>query len=315
MEKFKKLFTGREVSVGVSKQLLEDKLKCLRLYRCFREAGDVTMCISIEDTTHFSKQQINLYNTRLSLSDLECLTIFLACSSHKEWQFLNLWSCHIQDHGLQILQRGLRSSDVTITELALGFNNLTAVSSSAISDLTISCRVKILWISYNKTVGEDDRLYRIITDDSSMLEELFMGDVNLSSSGAIKLFTALSETKKLRVLHTAGSSNITDEACDVIIMAMKKNTSLVELNIRHNPIAISGECAQLIVQALQYNNTLQQLYLNDGYPDDVKEKIRSLEKEVNKKRETHGSQHVAILKVKFNLWVQNLHYNTNIVEC
>ena len=58
--------------------------------------------------------------------------------------------------------------------------------------------------------------------------------------------------------------------------------------MHNNPI--SGECAQLIVQALQYNNTLQQLYLNIGYPYDVKEKIRSLKEEVNKKRETRGCQ-------------------------
>ena len=287
MEKFKKLFTGREEGpVGISKQLLNDKIKCLRMYYCFQEAGDVTMCKSIEDATQLDKQQINLSYTRLSPSDLECLTIFLTCSSHKEWKELKLYSCHIQDHGLQILQHGLRSSDVTITELDLRFNDLTAVSSSAISDLTISCRVKTLWISYNKTVGEDDRLYRIITDDSSMLEVLIMNDVNLSSSGAIKLFTALSEAKKLRELWI-NYNNITDEACDVIIMAMKKNISLVKLYMNNNPI--SGECAQLIVQALQYNNTLQQLYLN-GYPDDVKKKIRSLEEEVNKKRKTRGCQ-------------------------
>ena len=286
MDRFKTFVTGREESlVAIPQQLLDDKIKCLRMYYCFQEAGDVTMCKSIEDTTQLDKQQINLNYTRLSPSDLECLTIFLACSSHKEWKKLNLLGSCIQDHGLQILQHGLRSSNVTITVLDLVLNGLTAVSSSAISDLTISCRVKTLWISYNKIVGEDDRLYRIITDDSSMVEELIMEDVNLSSSGAIKLFTALSEAKKLRELHI-DSNNITDEACDVIIMAMKKNTSLVTLYMHNNPI--SGDCVQLIVQALQYN-TLQELYLN-YYTDDVKEKIRSLKEKVNKKRETHGCQ-------------------------
>ncbi len=287
MGRFKKLFTGREDSVGIPQQLLNDKIKCLRMYRGFQEAGDVTMCKSIEDATQLDKQKIDLSNTRLSPSDLECLTIFLTCSSHKEWKRLNLSWCYIQDHGLQILQRGLRSSNVTITELCLDYNDLTAVSSSAISDLTISCRVKMLWISRNKTVGEDDRLYRIITDDSSMIEELFMYNVKLSSSGAIKLFTALSEAKKLRVLWIY-NNDITDEACDAIIMAMKKNTSLVTLDMLNNPI--SGECAQLIVQALQYNNTLHQLWLNREYPYDVKEKIRTLKEEVNKKRITHGFQ-------------------------
>ena len=70
MEKFEKLFTSREGSVGVSKQLLESKFKCLRMYRCFQEAGDIAMCKCIEDATQLGKQQIDLSGTRLSPSDL-----------------------------------------------------------------------------------------------------------------------------------------------------------------------------------------------------------------------------------------------------
>ena len=291
MEKFKKFLTGRQDSVGISQQLLSDKIKCLRMYYCFQEAGDLEMCKSLEQRTMLDKQQIDLRLTRLSPSDLERLTTFLTCSSHKEWKMLDLSFCDIQDHGLQILQRGLRSSNVIITKLMIWFNDLTAVSSSAISDLTISCRVKILHIDGNYTVGEDDRLYRILTDHSSMVEELYMYYTNLSSSAAIKLFTSLSEAKKLRILDIA-YNDITDEACDAIIMAMKKNTSLVELYMYHNPI--SGECAQLIVEALQYNNSLQLLYLNSDYRDDVKGKIRSLEEEIYKKRTTHGSCQVKL---------------------
>ena len=291
MEKFKKFLTGRQDSVGISQQLLSDKIKCLRMYYCFQEAGDLEMCKSLEQRTMLDKQQIDLRLTRLSPSDLERLTTFLTCSSHKEWKMLDLSFCDIQDHGLQILQRGLRSSNVIITKLMIWFNDLTAVSSSAISDLTISCRVKILHIDGNYTVGEDDRLYRILTDHSSMVEELYMYYTNLSSSAAIKLFTSLSEAKKLRILDIA-YNDITDEACDAIIMAMKKNTSLVELYMYHNPI--SGECVQLIVEALQYNNSLQLLYLNSDYRDDVKGKIRSLEEEINKKTTTHGSCQVKL---------------------
>ena len=305
MEKLKMLFTGRGEgdTIGVSKQLLENKFKCLRIYRCFQEAGDTIMCKSIEDATQLDKQIIDLYNTRLSPSDLECLAIFLTSSSKKEWKWLTLWGCHIRDHGLQILQHGLRSSNVTITELMLTDNDLTAVSSSSISDLTISFRVKILQIGKNKTVGEDDRLYRIITDDSSMVEGLYMNSTDLSSSGAIKLFTALSEAKKLRELYI-NNNDISDEACDAIIMAIKKNTSLVKLVTRPNPI--SGECAQLIVQALQYNSTLQELNLNSNYPDDVKKKIKSLEEEVNKKRRTHGCQVKLEIDFAFHIMIYSI---------
>ena len=76
-------------------------------------------------------------------------------------------------------------------------------------------------------------------------------------------------------------------------MAMK-NTSLVELYMHDNPI--SGECAQLIVQALQHNNTLQILWLPGSYCEDVKEMIRLSAEEVNKKRESRDCQ------VKLEIW-------------
>ena len=292
MDKFQKIITGKEEdSVGISQELLGNKIKCLRIYHSFQQAGDKVMCKYIEDAASLHKPEINLnfYNTRLSPSDLECLTIFLACSSRKEWNWINLNGCHIQDHGLKILHHGLRNSDVTITHLWLSSNDLTAVSSSAISDLTISCRVKKLYVGDNSvnTIGEDNRLYKIITNPSSMLEVLDMSHSNLSSSAAIKLFTVLSEANKLKALWINGNS-ITDEAHDAIIMAMKKNNSLVELYMYKNPI--SGECAQFIVQALQYNNTLRELWLNEDYFDDVKKKIGILQEEVNKRRRTHGCQ-------------------------
>ena len=263
-----RLFTGGEGSGGISKQLLQHKFKCLRMYRCFQEAGDMVMCKSIEDTTQLGKQIINLNDTRLSHSDVECLAIFLSSSSHKEWKILDLRGCHIQDHGLQILQRGISSGNVTITELQLWSNDLTAVSSSAISDLTISCKVKKLDIRFNNIDGEDDRLYRIITDQCSMVEWLKMSNNNLSSNGAIKLFTALSDGKKLRELWIE-YNNITDEACDAIIMAMMKG-SLVTLHMDHNPI--SEEC---LLQAVEYHDTL-----NKQWIDKIIMLIRSLVEKV-----------------------------------
>ena len=141
-------------------------------------------------------------------------------------------------------------------------------------------------IGGNNTVGEDERLYSIISDPSSELEELYMGSTKLTSNVANKLFVMLNDTKKLKILCIDGN-NITDEACDAIVMAVKKNVSLVKLHMHYNPI--SGECAQLIVPALQHNNTLQQLYF-PRYSDYVEKKIRRLAAEVIKKRESYSCQ-------------------------
>ena len=298
-QRFKGFITGQQVAIA--SRFLDDKLKCLRLFQCCFEAGNEEICRSIENAKSFNCKKIciNISSdknvcTRLSPSDVECVTVFLTCSTPKEWKELNLCLCYIQDHGVHILHQGLKSCDVTITTLWLNNNNITKCSSFAISDIVIKCRVKVLNISGNKTIGEDERLYSLISDPSSTVEKLYMYSTKLSSNGAIKLFNALSKGKKLRVLWIS-SNNITDEVCDSITMALQKNTSLVELWMYHNPI--SGECAQLITQALHHNNTLQLLSL-PLYPQDIKEKIRLSVEEVNKNRESRQCQ--VKLEIKFN---------------
>ena len=291
---FRQQFKGYLTGTQVINRFVDDDLKCFRLFRCFFEAGDKKMCRSIEiETSSNNIIRINdptdhYRGTRLSPSDVESVTVFLTCSSHKEWQELDLQHCYIQDHGVNILHRGLTSCNlsstpVTIISLDLSYNGLTELSSSDISDITISCGIKSLNISGNKTVGEDEKLYAIISDHFSMLMALYMEFTKLSSSGLIKLFTALSDATNLKLLRIANNDiNLTDEACDAIIMAMKKNISLVKLSMYDN--SISEECAQLIVQGLQHNNDLQWLILPTNYSQYVKSIISSLAVQVNEKR-------------------------------
>ena len=286
-QRFKGVITGKQVE----NRFVEDEIKCFRLFRCFFEAGDKEICKSIEDAKPFNSKIIEITKARLSASDVECVTVFLTCSSYKEWNMLSLNKCYIQDSGLQMLHRGLLSCDVTFITLELRKNGLTKSSSSAISDITINCRVKRLNISGNKTISEDEKLYSVISDPTSMLEVLYISSTKLSSNSAIKLFTALSEGKKLKVLGIA-YNNVTDEACNTITLAMQKNASLVELYMHANPI--SGKSIQLIVQALQRNNTLKLLYLCFDYSENDKRGIRSSVENVNKKRESRQK-----LEIKF----------------
>ena len=192
----------------VANRFYYDQVKSFHLFQCYFEAGDKEICRSIENSKIFSSKKIRINSIidddnmlRLSLHDVECLTIFLSCSSHKAWQILDLSYCYIQDYGIHILHYGLTSCDVIITRLDLTSNGLIELSSSAIIDIIIrlSCRVKELIIALNKTsIGENERLHCIISDPSSLLEMLNLNHTELSTIGAIKLFTAMSESKKLR---------------------------------------------------------------------------------------------------------------------
>ena len=252
----------------VANRFINDKLKCFYLFRRFFEAGDEEISRSIEDKIT-SKDKIICINDNyvvdydsiiytLSLSDVECVAFFLTHSLHMQWKEINLQGCYIQDHGIQILNRGLTNFNVVITRLVLSHNGLTESSSSDIRDITIRCKVKELDIGGNSRVGEDEKLYSIIYDPSSMLKVLRICSANLSSSAAIKLFTLLSEGNKLSELQIS-NNNITDEVYNAVINLMEKTVSLVSLAMYWNPI--SRECKQQIIGAFKYYNTISYLYI------------------------------------------------------
>ena len=278
---FRKLLSGGN---AISHKFLTDQLKSLRLYHCFNEADDHTMCNIIQQANIFKSKQISLGDITLTTSDMECLSLFLTSSFNKEWEILNLSSCHIQDKGLNILHRGLRhSTNITINQLWLFNNGLTAQSSSLISELIVKCRVRRLSISRNYTIGEDQQL---LTHLATTLEELYMWSTQLSSRGATYLFTALKDNSTLKELNI-DFNDITDDACDAITTALERNSCLVRLFMFGNPL--SSEAIIKIVRCLEVNNVLQYLEL-PRCPQGVQENIRSLLQVVNKKRENRGCQ-------------------------
>ena len=284
---FKHFLCGGDKSIAISDKFLNNQLRCLQLYRCFHEAGDDDICKTIERSVKFSNKDIDLRGTRLTASDVECVTVFLTSSSHKEWVGLYLYDCYIQDHGLHILHRGLlHYTDITITKLWLSDNGLTSQSSSMISDITVSCNVKKLWIDGNRTIGEDEQLYSILTNPSTMLETLDMCDTALSSRAAIALFTALKDNNSLKKLYI-DINHVTDDASDAITTALQRNSCLVILYMHLNPL--TGEAIVNIVNALRGNNTLAVLGL-PTCPEDISKRISSLQEVINMKRQSRGCQ-------------------------
>ena len=289
---FKQFLSGGNKATTISQKFLKDQLKCLRLYRIFKEADDHVVCYTIEQAEIFCNKKISLSWATLLPSDMECISLFLNSSSNKKWKALYLSNHHIQDKGLNILYRILHhTSDIIINELGLYNNGLTTQSSSLIGELSVKCRVMGLVLGGNDTIGEDQQLYYFLTDPSTTLEVLDMKATQLSSRGAIHLFTALKNNNTLKKLRI-DDNDITDDACDAITTALERNSYLVTLSICNNPM--SSEAILKIVPFLEVNNTLQLL----GLPDCPQENITSLQEAVNKKRESQGCQ--VKLEIKFD---------------
>jgi len=282
---FKHFLSGGNKGITISDKFLHKQLQCFRLYSCFHEAGDVDICDTIEQSVAFSNKKISLSYIKLTANDVQCITVFLTSSYQKEWAMLSLYYSYIQDHGLHILYHGLsHCSVITINELRLINNGLTTESSSLISELTVNCKVKVLWINGNYTIGENEQLYSMLTDSYTMLEVLYMSYTKLSSRASTTLFRALKDNSKLKRLSISDNS-ITDDACDAIITVLERNSSLVALSMYGNPL--TGESIVNIVNSLKINNALAVLVLPQC-PEDIKKRINSLQVIINKKRESRG---------------------------
>ena len=281
---FKQFLRRGNDQIAIDDKFLENKLQCLRLYRIFYEAGDNQICKIIE--RKFADKVIILSGTTLSPNNLEDVKTLLTCSSCRNWKVIDLGNCYIQDYGVSILHRYLHLSDITIDELWLYKNDLSSSSDNSLSDIVISCKVKVLNICDNKRVGETAHFFNtIMTDPSSMIEGLVMYDNKYTTtSWAIELFSSLRENKTLKLLWIFGN-NISDDVCGVICEALRVNNSLRVLWMGGNPI--TGQASQQILDALKDNNTLVQIYF-PFYPEDITKEIESLQQVVNEKRKRRG---------------------------
>jgi len=280
---FKQFLCCGDNTISIHNKFLEDKLQCLRLYRTFYEADDKQMCYTIEKK-FTDDNELDLIDITLLPNTLLDAAILLTCSSIKNWDTVNLTSCHIQDDGVRQLHRILKHNIITIENLYLNNNDLNSSSDSYLSEIIISCEVKVLNISDNKTIGETDN-FTVLSDKSTQIERLYMHDNRYSSSKwAVKLIQSLKENKTLRLLWIGGN-RITDEICDVTCDVLHNNTTLEELYISYNDI--SAETSKKIVISLNNNNSLKVLSL-PVYPDDIIKEIALLQNEVIKKRKCHG---------------------------
>ncbi|XP_065884354.1 NLR family CARD domain-containing protein 4-like [Dysidea avara] len=280
---FKEFLSGGIANITISGEFLRDELKSLYLYKCFKEAEDDSMCKTIENATIFKKKEINLSRTNLSTTDLECVSFFLVSSSVQRWVKLDLWECNIQDFDIHIIHKYLSHTDITITRLKLRDNGLTKSSSSSISDIVLSCKVEVLHINDNHTIGENGDLYAMLTDTSSMLTELHMDHTSLSPDAAKTLFSAVKDTNKLKKL-VVHSNNITGDVVNDLCTALTNNKSLVKLVMHHNPI---DEAAIVtVLQAMRDNKTLKELCVPNYSP----EIMNRIVEEINTKRKIQGIQ-------------------------
>lgn len=154
----------------------------------------ITKQLLITKTIDLQKSTTNA--TSLLISDVQCLTFFLARSPLKKWSIFNLPLCHIGDDGLRMLHQCLATNSITVDFINLQNNLLTSHSAFGIADIIFSCKTKRLIVKDNILENGLD------LSKCSALLELDISHNFLSPRGASRLFSILSSSKNdhLRVL-------------------------------------------------------------------------------------------------------------------
>ena len=278
---FKKFLSGGDDSVAIHSKFLNDKLKCIHLYRCFNEASDDCVCRTIE--REFSDGIINFYNVKPSTTDIENIITFLTCSSIKRWKMLNLGGCNIKDAGLYMMHRMLQSLPITIEELVLSANDLSSSCDNSLADIVISCTVKVLDVNGNGTLGQTGEFYPAILSPSSMLQRLNVANTILSNKVSIMIFNLLQEKDTKLEWLDISDNEITDDSCDVIVKTLQVNNVLQHLCLNGN--RISKQATKFIVNSLHVNNVLAQLRIS---AKDSTKILTQLQDEINVERRKRG---------------------------
>ena len=122
---------------------------------------------------------------------------------------------------------------------------------------------------YNTNITEAsvDSIVEVITSNSQ-LQQLFLGDNKLYSSGAIKIVTALRGSHNIQVLGLS-HNHITSEAAGEISTAVSTMPYLSTLMLDGNELEVYGVCT--IIEGVQHLNWLMILSLTDNVNNDQEE--------------------------------------------
>jgi len=138
---------------GILHGTVDDKVKCLHLFRCFLEAGNITMCEQVGQLLHHKK--IDLSGQVLLPKDIHTLCFFLTKSSNKQWEVINLSKCYVEDQGFNILITSyLDQLNFSLNILDISSNLITPSSLHDVCKLVLHLKVKKLVVLNNNLANE-----------------------------------------------------------------------------------------------------------------------------------------------------------------
>ena len=213
----------------ICSEIMSDKLKCLHLFQCFKEANDTDMYRKVGGL--LKNDQIDLSGKTLLPKHMITLAFFLVQSRKytSSWDKLDLSNCNMHDITCFMLLRALNYQEarICIKIIDLSCNKLTAQSAGTLASLLQECGTEELDITGNQ----------------------------LDDEGAEYFSSCLIGNTTLRLLMMDGN-NITSSVVDKLESEMISKTSLQIIGITSHQLHVKNECGSHITDVLQHYSTL-----------------------------------------------------------
>ena len=186
----------------ISSEIMSDKLKCLHLFQCFKEANDTDMYRKVGEL--LENDQIDLSGKTLLPKHVITLAFFLvqSCKYTSSWDKLDLSSCNMHDITCFMLLRALNYQEarICIKIIDLSCNKLTAQSAGTLASLLQECGTEELDIIGNQLGDEGAEYFTSCLIDNTTLRLLMMDDNTITSSVADKIESEMISKTSLQII-------------------------------------------------------------------------------------------------------------------
>ena len=246
----------------VSKNMKDNKIRCLHLFQCFAEAGNDDMCRYIGNL--LQDGTIDLSRQTLSAVEMYTLSSFLAHCVHRQWNLLDLSNCYLDDENFERFYKSytsLTKSTVYINTLDLSYNVFTQVSASQVANLVLIFNVKKLILASNeiKDIGIDKSMFVALLEYPNLVES--------------KLIEIQDESQVVLVLYKKGlSDSVVSELfimyyCSIetykdVCLYIENNSSFLDKFVSTNSASILKTILRRLINKMTFFSTDLKLYVN-----------------------------------------------------
>jgi len=267
---FKHFLSGNQFSITsklfkefhIAQKILQVKINRLRLFQCFMEAKNETMCTTVSES--MQNKQVDLSGETLLPNHVVTLGFFLTQSYILDWERLDLSNCNIQDVGCRILWKELASntqSKVRIKVMNFSGNKLSALAEPAIANLVHSCETEELYLSDNLFGDEGAKALSSHISSDTSLKLLLMDGNKISADVAEEIEQEISSTTSLHIIGIACHQlYIRNEPADHICEVLKWCNTLCKFSMCNCPV--DAENLEAILDQLVENANLHTLCLS-----------------------------------------------------